>query len=273
MLGLALALVAGVQATASATLIADWKFDAGNFLADSSANGHTLTVAPVTSTPGGGAGVGFDNSATSYTADSYTNPNNQTGSTASASFDGTDALITTNTLGLNGYSQLTIEWFEKSTSSTSELYPWFSGNPSSINGAPGDFSWASQGTFRDFGAANTSTSVPLNQWHEYAVTLDTTPIGSGGTGITLYKDYAQVDHISVAAHSFNDSTFVLGKDYYGGGERHFQGQLDEVSISSGILTPSEFVSTISSVPEPSSVVMLGLGIVGLCIAAKHRRRS
>lgn len=283
-LGLSLALIVGLSTNAKAALIARWRFEPGNFLGDSSGNSHTLTVAPDTDVAGsvGGPGSGFETVPTSVTSGLYTHANNVSGSTGAAAFNGTAALVTVNTLGLNTFTQVTVEWFQKDTPVQSEHYPWYAGNPANKNGITGEFSFASQGTFRAFGAANVSTTIADTNWHQYAITIDRTPIGSGGTGLTLYKDYVQVPgegasggHNAVAAAAFLNTTFVIGKDYYGGSGllgRLFNGELDEISVSSGILTPGQFVSQIA-VPEPTGVVIFGFGMAGLLATRRRRNRT
>ena len=151
----------------------------------------------------------------------------------------------------------------------SELYPWFSGNPADINGATGDFSFASQGTFRDFGSTNLMASPTANQWHEYAITLDTTP---SGTGMKLYEDYTLVDSTTTAAVAFLNTDFVLGKDFDGLAERHFVGQIAQLSISSGILTPGNFVS--EQIPCLNRrAVNSGIGAAALLAVVRRRRQS
>jgi hypothetical protein len=227
-----------------AAVVAYWRFEPGNLTADSSGNGNTLINGSVTSS-GDIAG-------------------NAPG-TGSAAFNtpGNILYIYPGTLDLSSYTQLTFEWFMKPDSSITSLV-WQQANlsdPGGIGVYLNDGTTDSiEGYHRESGLALVTNSVPggttSGAWHHYALEIDATNPTS--SGIQLYIDgvpagsFYQVG--SLVATGFLNDSFFIGRTL--GGGSLFTGKLDEFRISSGLLTPAEFLN---AVPEPSVAVLLGLG--------------
>ena len=81
------------------------------------------------------------------------------------------------------------------------------------------------------------------KWHHIAITFDPT---SAGETISIYKDYGATPAWSQTLAGSR----ILGKGFgaiwagaapFTSTEPNFDGQLDEVRISNGVLSPSEFL--------------------------------
>lgn len=88
----------------------------------------------------------------------------------------------------------------------------------------------------------------------------TTPSAWGGTvwGNTI---------MSPVSGTTNMRGVEVGNYYGNGGESYFRGEIDEVRLSN--MARTEF----QTIPEPSVVFLLGLGLLLLVFHARHRRRS
>jgi hypothetical protein len=101
-----------------------------------------------------------------------------------------------------------------------------------------------------------------------------TSFASGGPGYFLYKD-AAIDNLLYVppgelSHSGN-SGFVFGtadgefNPYWLSGTTYY-----EYLLGSGSIPGIEIIGTISAVPEPASMLLLGLGLLGIGIAVRKR---
>jgi hypothetical protein len=220
--------------------IAYWRFQPGNLGADSSGNGNTLTVNNLTSS---------------------TNADANAPDTNSVVFDGsTSWAVTAANLDLTPYPTFTIEWFMQSTQTgwglICILSPDINNNWNNFiidqNEKPGDLLYVSH-----FLGENTETVVPDfsapiadGQWHHYAATMDTTDSTS------VYATEIWVDGIldtnfvspnipTVGSKGpMGSYPFYIGA-YEGGTEGFFQGQMADMRISSGVLSPDQFLIHLS----------------------------
>lgn len=242
-----------------AAVIAYWRFEPGNFTGDS-AGGNTLANTGVTSS-----------------VDVATNAPG----TGSANFDGNQTLFNTiGNLNLSPYSQITIEWFMKSTQSS--IGQVFEHNAGSGEGAFGGYindavadrvEMYSRGTG---GATYVEDALrPLDgEWHHFAITIDSTLAGADRN--KLFIDGIDVgdenpSYPGAGAPAFLDAIWSFGQR--GGTNYRLVGLLDEVRISSGLLDPSQFLNAPAPAPEPTSAVLLGLGLICLTNTRKRRRAS
>lgn len=257
-LGLAVWAVAlcGPAPSALADTIAYWRFEPGNLTYDWSGNGHSLTNVGV-----------IESSDVSPIAPG----------SASTYFDGTHTTFSTaSNLNLSAYSQLTIEWFMKSSQTTDGLLLEHSPdqnvnfgalmvplNPGyGVPGGVGMTNRASIGHYRDY------TPALSDGWHHVAVWIDNTVNNNTGDRIKIF-----VDRVHVSTNNDNENPTALtpfrNDVLYVGSRNNSQykyvGYLDELRISSGLLDPSRFI------PEPSSAMLLCLGVFGLGLRGRRRR--
>jgi hypothetical protein len=212
----------------SAATIADWKFNAANPSADSSGNGNTLA---------------FYGDALSFTGDIATNA---PGATNSATFDGAAYVQTANPLNLTSYNALTIEFFAKYNPVYGLEMFYAQNNPNNVQGAfyfdVGESSSSglkiAQRTALGF-ETETAPGPTNGSWHHFAVTIDE----SGNSPvIKTYLDGYEVDNGegSAGLQSFINDYFTIGA-YPPSYNFNYNGEMGEMRISSGILSPSQFL--------------------------------
>jgi hypothetical protein len=134
-----------------------------------------------------------------------------------------------------------------------------------------------EGTGLNFTHPEPQGVTPINDglWHHVAVVIDATS-DPALSSVTFY-----VDHVEDAKVLITDTIYAGGDwvnenianthdvwigDFIGRASDQFVGAIDAVRFSTGILTPDQFLSVI---PEPSSVVLLLVGLLSLFA----RRRS
>lgn len=234
-----------ILSSADAATIAYWRFEPGNLTLDSSGNGNTLVNA--------GA------------ASSVDVPVNAGGSTGSALFDGTDIMSTVGTLDLTPYTQLTLEWYMKPASAGTVALWEQSANAFATAGGMGTYlNNTGPNQIQGFIQKNAgyfqymTNAIPdgaaSGAWHHYALEITAADLTS--SGISLYVDgvlaggYVTAGSPGTSVAFINQTLFIGART---GVAFPFTGNLDEFRISSGLLSPSEFI------PEPSSAVMLALG--------------
>ena len=248
-----IAAVAGLSAPAEAAVVAYWDFQ-DDPLADKSGNSHDLTNSGVTFSDGAAV---FNGAHTTFS--------------------------TTNTLDLTPYDELTVEWFMKTSHTADVRLVWE--HTDNLNGKRGAIGSAINGQQQagttegnlEGGGNSIARAAFVNDgaFHHYAVVFDRTTTG-GGTAAEAAELF--IDGFSAAvgqqiAGTYTDPT-SFRNDYFYIGSRNdasykFVGQMDDVRISSEALLPSQFIQT-RSVPEPSSLLVFGLGFLGL-FGCRRRR--
>ena len=205
-------------------VIAYWRFDEGAGMADSSGNGNTLT----------GSGVTFTNGV--------------------AQFSGTDALNTASSLNLTSCSNLTVEFFLRSTVATPSMIvleqtAQFFSNPGAFIVSLNETNSAGQ----MMGGFCTATGTKLNlditannaaadgQWHHVAIVYDRAKSGSDrsmfyldGAAQPAYGSYADA-----SLTTFRNATLYIGSR--NNATSKYIGVLDDVRITGAALLPGQFL--------------------------------
>lgn len=123
----------------------------------------------------------------------------------------------------------------------------------------------SPGSVRDHAGG---TTLSINTWHHVVVTGSTT---AGELSVYVDGTLAETNSSLTNGVSFGDNAYAIGAKRATGGNE-FDGLIDEVAVYNRALTGTQInnnFNSITSVPEPSSVTLLGLG--GLALILRRRR--
>ncbi len=122
------------------------------------------------------------------------------------------------------------------------------------------------------------TNVADGEWHHVAVVVDADASTPNNNVVKIYVDWVldatvlltDCSHYGtpIAEDLSNTHDIWIG-DFGGKASHQFVGDIDVVRISSGALTPSEFIQPI---PEPTSLVLLFTGLIGLLCYAWRKRK-
>lgn len=128
----------------------------------------------------------------------------------------------------------------------------------------------------DLVVGNSGVDLLDGNWHHIAATFD-------GTTRTLYLDGAVLASDMPSGHNAQPANFRIGLTYLGQNE-YFDGLLDDVAVFNLALSRSEILRIMGGdftgygivwVPEPSPLVLLALGALGLgwCRSRRQGRRN
>jgi MSHA biogenesis protein MshQ len=114
-----------------------------------------------------------------------------------------------------------------------------------------------------------STTINDDKWHQLAMVYDS----AAGTH-TIYVDYTQE---TLSSHSESGTSFTsvgTGTDFniglFHNGLYQFGGALDYIRVSNAALSPSQFITI--DTPEPSVLILMATGLVGLLAYAWRKRK-
>jgi len=235
-LGALLACLDGSRAPGAT--IAYWQFESSNMGADTSGNGNTLV---------------FNN--VSSSTDTATNAPGA----GSASFSGSSSAQTASPVNLSSYTNLTIEWFMKSTqvnsgSATGIVFEQSANYNSNPGGVVGFLSQTAgqpslhSGARGSNGYANAAVQIGSDGgWHHYAVTFNQNLGLAASHIVKVYIDGVASTTTNVLISSPINVLAPFRNDYFYLGARnasslYFVGNLDEFRISDAILTPDQFLA-------------------------------
>ena len=229
---------------ANAELIADWQFNDGDLLVDSSGNGNTLVVAGGTVDNTGGNAV----------------------------FSGSGWLQTASDLDLTGYRQVTVSFGVNCTTPVANYPVFFEqntpfyNNPGSIfahlgpgaNVSTANYSWYNEGIVNYNVAGFTSVATA-----EYVMNFD--------LGRNLSDPTAMVQvYIDGVLSSVNTSVSLDDTVDFATGLFNIGARGDASLNMSG--TMSYFTIEGVQVPEPGTALLLATGLIGLLACAWRKRR-
>ena len=202
-------------------------------------------------------------------------PANAPDSTNSAVFDGASSFAQTAApLDMSLYSAFTIEWFMESSQQNLgmvvELSPNFNYNAGSfyedINEAgTGSLRWA---TYTHNGVASQTAPNSFPQdglWHHYAVSVNTL-VTNLPTRLEIWVDGILQTNVTGGTGAGTFGVYPLFIGSRDGNAFFFSGQLDDLRISEGVLTPDQFLTHVSYAnaqlgisSQPSNVTMTVAG--------------
>ena len=260
---LVVAVLVGMSSSgAEAAVVAQWSFNEGSGnAANSSVGGYTGTLVGFADTS---AGAGNPVGGSGWTTDGRLNFNNG-GSRVETNFP----------LSLLANKSFTVEFMASHNSpalSWSSVTGASAGNIFFLGKTAGNTSLHANldaevagGLGRSF--SDTNTTIADGEMHHVAVVCDDLADTQ-----ELFFDYVSVNLTAgVTGVLRSNGNLWIGLEGIGGGRFGWDGYISELRISDAVLGPDDFLVE-NDIPEPSTMILLGIGSLGLIGYRRRRQR-
>jgi hypothetical protein len=146
-----------------------------------------------------------------------------------------------------------------------------------VNNANGNSVGTSIAAAATWNNSGTLGTLAANKWYFVAITYDSTANATiySGDQNDAAVSAATLSDVAGGALDLSSATSVALLDRFSGA-RNYPGQIDDVNLYSGVLTPSQIdaiqLAQVTPVPEPTTLAMLGLGsLIGVMTIRRRRR--
>lgn len=114
-----------------------------------------------------------------------------------------------------------------------------------------------------------STSIEVNTWYHFAATVDRD--GNAQMYINGVADGVPDSVVGVGDISSTGVDLTVGASGFANQKGYFNGQLDDIRVYNGLLTPTE-IASLAVIPEPGTLTLLGVGMLAILMGARFRSK-